>query len=109
MANYVIDNNGELRHYGVIGMKWGHRKARLDAARDKRATATTGKAREAAKLEEKKAKKAYKEGTQLTRHQKNVRLGSAIAATLLTSPVGGIAVAALMTSHYRGMNDVKRE
>ena len=27
MTNYILTNDGELKHYGVIGMKWGQRKA----------------------------------------------------------------------------------
>ena len=102
-------NDQELMHYGVLGMKWGVRKARLEAARDKQATATTKSAKKAAKKEVAEAKKTYKQETALTRQQKSVRLGASIVAGLLTSPIGGIAVASLMTSHYRGKNDIVRE
>lgn len=37
MSDYILTSDGELMHYGVPGMKWGHRKARpqsdLDRAR----------------------------------------------------------------------------
>ena len=26
MTNYILTNDGELKHYGVVGMKWGVRK-----------------------------------------------------------------------------------
>ena len=32
MSNYVITEGGELKHYGVIGMKWGVRKGRTQQA-----------------------------------------------------------------------------
>ena len=31
---YIITTNGELYHYGVKGMRWGHRKANYQAERD---------------------------------------------------------------------------
>lgn len=99
----------ELRHYGVLGMKWGVRKARLDSARKKYNTANNRSEEKAAKKEVKEAKKIYKKETALNKHQKNVRLGATIAASILATPIGGIAVASLMTSHYRGKNDIERD
>lgn len=102
-------NSTELMHYGVIGMKWGKRKARLDAAKDRHHFAKTRAEKKATKQDIATAKKTYKEETTLNQSQRRMRLGATVAATLLTTPIGGIAVAALMTSHYRGKNDVERK
>ena len=57
MSNYIYTNDGlvnadELAHYGVPGMRWGHRKQTL-------ATSSTRKKFDSTKQEYKTAKKAY--------------------------------------------------
>ena len=55
MNNYILAPDGELKHYGVIGMKWGVRRAR------KKGTSYAYKSH-ATKTYEKKANKARKRG-----------------------------------------------
>ena len=52
---YIMSKDGELYHYGVLGMKWGVRRAR------KKGTTYTYKSH-ATKVYEKKADKARKKG-----------------------------------------------
>lgn len=33
--NYILNNNGELYHYGVVGMKWGVRRGNTSKAYEK--------------------------------------------------------------------------
>lgn len=49
MSDYIVTNDGELKHYGVIGMKWGIRRAA------RKATADVRKARRAASREANRA------------------------------------------------------
>lgn len=49
MSDYIVTKDGELKHYGVVGMKWGIRRAA------RKATADVRKARRAASREANKA------------------------------------------------------
>ena len=49
MSEYIVTKDGELKHYGVVGMKWGIRRAA------RKATADVRKARKAANREYQKA------------------------------------------------------
>lgn len=53
MSDYIVTKDGELKHYGVIGMKWGIRRAA------RKATADVRKARRAASREADKAINKY--------------------------------------------------
>lgn len=54
MSTYVI-KNGELRHYGVIGMKWGVRRGRTGKAYEK----ASRKLEKLSRKADKKLEKAY--------------------------------------------------
>lgn len=53
-------NNNELYHYGVPGMKWGHRKAQRLEAKYTRKLSRSGRARGAAEYERNAGDAAYK-------------------------------------------------
>ncbi len=39
MNQYIVtrdDNHDKLEHYGVLGMKWGQRRARVNAMKSKK-------------------------------------------------------------------------
>ena len=56
MSDYVIEN-GELKHYGVKGMRWGVSRAKKQFAR---ATTREGKVKAVAKLQKHRAKATKK-------------------------------------------------
>lgn len=56
MQDYIITSDGELRHYGVLGMKWGHRKARKNVSKAKTARDSAKEWDEMADYAEKKGK-----------------------------------------------------
>ena len=56
MSDYIITQDGELKHYGVLGMKWGHRKARKNVEKSKRARESAKEWDEIARNKESKGK-----------------------------------------------------
>lgn len=61
-----------------------------------------------AKANVQKEKEKYKNTTKLNKSQRTVRLGATVAATLLTTPIGGAGVAYGTTKYMRTKNDVER-
>ena len=47
-------NDNELKHYGILGMKWGRRKARVTSASTKRKRSMSSDAKEAKRISKKK-------------------------------------------------------
>ncbi len=83
-------NNNELKHYGILGMKWGVRRYQnkdgsLTAAGRKRYQATT-----------KRTPKTKKE--RASRNKKIIKVGASVVAGLLSSSFGAGAVYALTGS-----------
>lgn len=75
MANYA--SNDELMHYGVLGMKWGRRKATSNAPSGRSTRSTKSTASEADQAAAKEARKA--------KAKKAVKIGAAAAGTALAA------------------------
>lgn len=54
---YFITSDGELKHYGVLGMKWGVRRARKNVQKAKRARESAKEWDEIARNKESKGHK----------------------------------------------------
>lgn len=101
MSEYILTANGELKHYGVVGMKWGVRRARKKGVEyaytshgTKKYKRKAEKARMAGdKEKQKKYEQYYKKSVELDRKiQKNATSNSAGRAalkTLINGPFGG--------------------
>ena len=66
MSEYIVTKDGELKHYGVVGMKWGIRRARRKDAKStyKKATDKAFKEYESSIAD---IEKSYKRGQKLSK------------------------------------------
>lgn len=87
-------NNTELQHYGVLGMKWGHRKATKYEAKARRAKAVGNK--DAANKYSMKAKSLHAKharlsgGKEVYDYSTKQSLGSQVSKSLLMGTYGAL-------------------
>lgn len=87
----------ELYHYGVKGMKWGHRKSRIQLAREARRSSQTSAAANTSRDAYAQAKQAYKQAKKAERNSpeaKAERAARAKRAAKIGAVAAGTALAA---------------
>ena len=88
-----MENQNELKHYGIIGMRWGVRRARnsLEKAKQLR---KQGRKKEATKLETKAKKRLTKHerlaGKKTIDYTMSQSLGKSVAKSLLLGTYGAL-------------------
>lgn len=121
-TNQVMETGDFLEHYGVKGMKWGHRKksSQIHAARSRMRTArakirVVEDKRDRMPMSSKERKQADKEVSKMrTEYLKNpdraaaarMTAGEAIVLTILTGPIG---IGAFAGTHARSTHINSRQ
>ena len=79
--------NNEIKHYGVLGMKWGRRKARGVVSTSKRTP------------KNKKEQTSKTKKDRASRNRKAMKVGASVVAGLLSSNFGAVGVFSLTGSY----------
>ena len=88
--------------------KKGEKLSRDDRRKERDAEKRYESDRENNKNKYEKSKSEYKSKTALNDSQRKVRLGATVVASILTTPIGGAAVAYGTTKYMRSKNDIAR-
>ena len=89
----VAGKEFELQHYGVKGMKWGHRKARLNVG-----TSGTNHGKSQAYSNYKQAKQAYKDAKKAERQSPEAKAARAEKAKK-AAKIGAVAVGTVVATY----------
>lgn len=90
---YTTNDNYEIQHYGVLGMKWGIRRSRkqLEAAAAARAKGNTKQAKELEKKSKQTLQKHISRTSKATVDKvSNTSTGKLVAESLLTGTYGAL-------------------
>lgn len=93
LTDVRIVHKDELYHYGIKGMKWGHRKNKVESAATERLRSSRNdykNTKQQAKAQYKQAKKDYRNDPEVQaarkeKAQKTAKVGAAVVATALAA------------------------